>query len=128
MRTLFFICILLGLIFEACNNSSIESSLKGFIPGTYIRYSQHEFGSEWDTLTISVQNETTNEYIILRRWRYERILDGKSIEPDYKKQTAPAVFDNNTQRLKTTVTGDSYSFDLKHQLLFSGTTKYQKLK
>lgn len=128
MRTLFFIYIMLGIIFAACNSSSRGSSLKAFMPGTYIRFSQHEFGSEWDTLTISVQNETANEYIILRRWRYERILDGKPIKPDYKNQTTTAVYDKNAKKLKTAETGESYSFDLKQKLLFSGTTKYQKLK
>jgi hypothetical protein len=128
MKTVFFSSILVVLIFEACNSLSTDNSIKKFIPGTYIRFSQHEFGSEWDTLTISLQNEIANEYNVLRKWRYVRILDGKPIAPDYKKQNAIAVYDKGAKQLKTLETGDSYSFDYKQNLLFAGTTKYQKIK
>jgi len=128
MKILLFLSIVIAFVFEACNSSSTRNPIREFIPGTYVRFSQHEFGSEWDTLTISIQNETANEYRIVRLWRYNRILDGKSIEPEYKKQTSTAVYDKDAQQLKTVATGESYSFDTKQKLLFAGNTKYQKLK
>ena len=104
-----------------------KDQVKEFIPGTYIRFSDHEFGKEYDTLVISVQNESANEYKILRKWKYNRVLDGKAIEPEYKRLTTSGIYNATHKLLQETETGDLFSFDVKGKLLVNGPNKYQKL-
>ena len=99
-----------------------------FIPGTYIRFSQHEYGTEYDTLVITLQNKTTNKYMILRKWKYERMMDGKDIEPVYKRLTTSGAYSTKDKTLQEAQTGEIFSFDVKNELLFSGPTEYRKIK
>lgn len=120
--------LLLPMLLLGCATSTSKDEIKEAIPGTYIRASQHEFGTEHDTVVISLQNEAANEYSLTRKWKYERVLDGKAIEPEYKNTTTTAIYDANGKLLKETQTGDTYTFDAKQGTLFAGSTKYQKLK
>ena len=103
------------------------SSIKEFIPGTYIRYSVHEFGHEYDTLVISLQNESSDEYSILRKWKYERVLDGVPLAPEYKQVLSTGYYKDVTKLLEVRKSGEVYSFDPKQRKLFNGTINYQKL-
>jgi len=118
--------LLILLLFCGCTEFKPDP-IENFIPGTYIRFSQHEYGTENDTLVITMQNNSANEYTILRKWKYERVLDGQKIQPEYKRLTTSAIYNGKHKLLQETETGDIYSFDLKEKLLFNGPTKYQKL-
>ena len=88
------------IFFLGCISLFEEDVIREFIPGTYTRFTQHEFGSEFDTLCIWLQDKSASEYKIQRKWKYERILDGKVIEPEYKIQTTFGTFDVNSKLLK----------------------------
>jgi hypothetical protein len=128
MKVLFLLCFTASAIISGCSNETSADEVKAAIPGTYIRASQHEYGKEFDTLVVSQQNEAANEFKVNRRWRYERVLDGKAIEPEYKNTTTTVVYDVAAKQLKEAETGDTYSFDPATKSLFAGTTKYEKLK
>lgn len=98
------------------------------LPGTYVRFSKHEYGSENDTLVITLQNEEAHQYLIVRKWMYVRILDGKTLEPEFKVVRTSAVLNEDLKLLKEEETGESYSFDTRENAIFSGTIKYNKLK
>ena len=123
MKTLLLIQLVL-LLLAACSS---QDEMQTFIPGTYIRFSQHEYGTEYDTLVITPQSRTANEYKILRKWKYERVLDGSPIEPEYKRLTTSGIYSTKHKLLQETETGDMFSFDVRGKLLFNGPTKYQKL-
>ncbi len=125
MKVLVFISISAWVALVGCNNSEREA-IREAIPGTYIRSSVHEFGTEHDTLIISLQNTTTTVYKIVRRWKYERILDGQAIEPEYKITTTTAIFDVETAILHDMQTGNVYAFDANQNTMLVGSTKYQK--
>jgi hypothetical protein len=103
-------------------------SITSFIPGTYIRFSEHEYGREYDTLAIALQNGTAKEYAITRRWRYERVLDGQKVEPKYEIKTTTALFDKGRNLLREIETGESYSFNPGKNVLYAGKNAYQKIK
>ena len=124
MKTLIPLCWLLGLLFIACNGLTKDET-KASIPGTYTRFSEHEFGKEYDTLVIS---ELPNQFQITRKWKYERVLDGMAQEPEYKQETTTATYDSEHRLLHENETGNTISFDLGKDILFVGPTKYQKLK
>lgn len=125
MKPVLFLFALICLL--GCNTAPIDD-VAAFIPGTYARTSEHEFGKEWDTLAISLQNASANEYKLVRRWRYERVLDGKPLDPEYKITTTTGVYDAAGKTLQEARTGKSISFDPKAGVMFSGSTKYEKLK
>jgi len=128
MKALFFISISILLFLAGCSNSYENDAIREFIPGTYIRFSKHEFGTEYDTLIISMQNKSVDEFKIIRKWEYKRILDGNVIEPEYKTHITSANYDESSKLLKEAASGESYSFDTQQNVLFVSSTKYQKLK
>jgi major membrane immunogen (membrane-anchored lipoprotein) len=77
MKALSLISLAALVLLAGCGQSG--DSIKEFIPGTYVRASENEFGKKYDTLVISLQNETAAQYWILRKWRYDRVLDGTSV-------------------------------------------------
>ena len=127
MKLILFLHIVILVVICSCGSFSVTDEVKEFIPGTYARFSQHEYGTEHDTMVITLQNSTANEYKILRKWKYERILDGSAIEPEYKRMTTSGIYSVRNKVLQETETGDLFSFDVKGKLLFNGSTKYQKL-
>lgn len=127
MKLILFLHIVILVVICSCGSFSTTDKVKEFIPGTYTRFSQHEYGTEHDTMVITLQNSTANEYKILRKWKYERVLDGSAIEPEYKRMTTSGIYSVRNKVLQETETGDLFSFDVKGKLLFNGSTKYQKL-
>lgn len=112
------------LFIVACNGIT-KDEVKIFIPGTYTRISEHEFGKEYDTLIIS---EIGGQFEIQRKWKYERVLDGVMQEPEYKQENTTAVYDDKHHLLNENETGNTISFDQREGILFIGPTKYNKLK
>jgi hypothetical protein len=104
-----------------------QISIREFIPGTYIRYSVHEFGHEYDTIVITLQNETADQYSILRKWKYERVLDGVPLAPEYKQVFSTGYYHENKKLLEVIKSGEVYSFNPQQRKLFNGKINYQKL-
>jgi len=124
---LLFHLFLLLIMAYGCHLENAKDADIEFIPGTYIRFSEHEFGTEYDTLIITLQNPSAAQYRILRKWKYERVLDGHAIEPEYKRTATTAIYNPAKKILEETQRGDIYTFDLRKQILFSGPIKYNKL-
>lgn len=128
MKIILLIFITVLLLIFSCETLVTTDEVRDFIPGTYIRFSQHEFGTEYDTLTITLQNKAANEYKILRKWKYERVLDGASIEPEYKRLATSGIYNPNNKLLQEAENGLAFSFDVQKQLLYSGPIQYKKIK
>lgn len=123
------ILLILFCIFfcSGCANEA-KDDRKTFVPGTYIRFSEHEFGKEWDTLTVTEQNPAANQYRIERRWRYERVLDGQVLEPEYKVTSTSGIFDADKNAIVEQPSGKLHTFDEIQGSLFAGKVEYRKLK
>lgn len=117
----------LAMFLFSCGLIRKKEDVQSKIPGMYIRFSEHEFGREYDTLIISLQNASANEYKIIRRWKYERVMDGHRLLPEYKMRVAVAVFDPGRNLLQETASGRVYTVDVNSGNLFSGSVKYRKL-
>ena len=127
MKRLLIITIVAAFFLAACSSAESDA-IKEFISGTYIRFSQNEFGKEYDTLEISLQNKAAGQYQILRKWRYDRVLDGKPIEPEYKQQKTFGLYDPEKKLLEETETLEAISFDAEKKLLFQGKNQFTKIK
>lgn len=120
--------ILFATVFiSGCSNSGKDEIIE-FIPGTYVRAGQNEFGKEFDTLVISVQNPAAKEYKIQNRWHYIRQVEGEINVPEYKVKETSGIYNTETKLLEEAETLDHYSFDIKEKVLFNGTNKFKKIK
>lgn len=115
------------LIISGCGTSGKDEIME-FIPGTYIRAGQNEFGKEFDTLVISLQNLSAKEYKIQNRWHYIRQVEGGANVPEYKVKETSGIYNTETKLLEEAETLDHYSFDIKEKLVFDGTNKFKKIK
>jgi hypothetical protein len=115
------------LIISGCGTSGKDEIME-FIPGTYIRAGQNEFGKEFDTLVISIQNLAAKEYKIQNRWHYIRQVEGETNIPEYKVKETSGIYNAETKLLEESETLEHYSFDPKEKVLFNGTNKFKKIK
>ncbi|MEO8406716.1 MAG: hypothetical protein ABI480_19035 [Chitinophagaceae bacterium] len=115
------------LLVYGCRQVAVKDEVKSFAAGTYIRYSEHEFGNEYDTVCISLLNENTGDYKIMRKWKYERVLDGNRLEPEYKKQVTSGLYSVKYKMIRELETGIVITFDIQARTLMMNTTKYKKI-
>jgi hypothetical protein len=127
MKPLLFISIIAGFFLAGCSSTESDA-IKAFIPGTYVRSSQTEFGKTYDTLVITLQSKLANEFKIQRRRKYDRVLDGKLIEPEYKITETTGLYDSEKKTLQETETLEFFTFDMEKKLLFNGANKFTKIK
>ncbi len=127
MKLLFFVSIIDAFLLAGCTSSESDA-IKEFIPGTYIRTAHTEFGQAHDTLIISLQNKSAGEYKILRKWRYDRVLDGKPIEPEYNVTETTGFYVSEKKLLQETQTLESFTFEVEKKLMFNGPNKFTKIK
>lgn len=120
MKFIVFIFVLVAVL-HGCKSPVSPAMYRAFIPGTYTRHSTHEFGEEYDTLSISLLNSAVNQYQITRRWKYERLHESAS----YQLSSSSGFLKNKV--LEDTESGDLISFDEGEHCLFIGTIKYVKL-
>lgn len=118
--------LLLMAITSSCNSAKDE--IAKFIPGTYVREGTNEFGKEYDTLVISIQNKDAKQYKIVNKWHFARQVDGKVREPEYKVKETSGLYNADSKMLEESETLDHYSFDVKEKVLFDGTNKFKKIK
>lgn len=126
MKTVLFILSATAII-SSCNTSGKDETIE-FIPGTYVRTGQNEFGKEFDTLVISLQNPEAKEFKIQNRWHYIRQVEGEANVPEYKVKETSGIYSSETKLLEEAETLDHYSFDVKEKFLFDGTNQFKKIK
>ena len=95
--------------------------------GTYIRFSQNEFGNAWDTLVIKEEEHVRNRFSILQKWRYERTLDGKVIQPEYTRNVTTGQWMEKEGLLVEDESGVRYFLDEKKKKLAVGELQYLKI-
>jgi len=127
MKPLLFFLLIAAFVLFGCSSSE-SNAIKDFIPGTYIRSAETEFGKAYDTLVITLQNKSASEYKIQRRWRYDRVLDGKPIAPEYKVSETSGLYDGEKKILQETETLEFFTFDVENRFLFNGANKFTKIK
>lgn len=98
------------------------------LDGVYIRYADHQYGKEWDTLALRKTDASASRYLITRRWNYVRILDGKVLAPEYKKEATTANYLEYEALLVDEESGIYYSYNSRRKELMAGTTTYKKIK
>lgn len=127
MKSLLFISTIAAFLFAGCSSAESDA-IKEFIPGTYIHSSQTEFGKAYDTLVITLQSKSANEFKIQRSWKYDRVLEGKPIEPEYKVTETTGLYDAEKKIVQETETLEFFTFDAERKLLFNGTNKFTKIR
>lgn len=127
MKLSFLIQVSAIIISSSCTSAEKDETIE-FIPGTYVRTGQNEFGKEFDTLVITIQNPTAKEFKIQNRWHYIRQVEGEANVPEYKVKETSGIYNAETKLLEEAETLDHYTFDVKEKVLFDGTNKFKKIK
>jgi len=115
-------------LFTSCGSDKQTDEILSFIPGTYTWQSDGEFGKAYDTIVISLQNKVANQFKIVRYWRYNRVVDGKLLEPEYKVTETSGIYEASSKALKESETLELYTFDINKKLLFDGPNQFNKIK
>ena len=111
----------------ACSSSKTDE-VESFIPGTYVRFSDHEMRKEYDTLSIEVLSEAGNNYKLLRSSTFQRKMDGRSFPWEHTEEEWTAIYDPQRKVLNETTKGKLISFIPEKNILLVGTTEYKKIK
>jgi hypothetical protein len=100
-----------------------RDKVENWITGVYIRLISNDFSKGTDTLTITQQTGT--QFRITRRMGYQRIMEGKVFEPEYKAEEWTGIYDEKTKQIHEQQHGKVLSFDKNK--LWVGTSEYKKL-
>ena len=122
----FLIANLFIMLVQGCGLIIKRDKVKVFIPGAYTRVSQHEFGTEHDTIIIRILNDFSDQYHIERRWKYQRVLDGEKLEPEYKLVKMTGYYNKTRKLLRIEQTGEIISFLPEQKEILAGSVTYQK--
>lgn len=114
------------LLCFSCNDVWKPSdNTKRFIPGTYVKEVKNEFLFGHDTLII--QCTAGNNYLIVNRTSYQRILVNKILPERFSESNLSAVYDEKSQNLYEQRLGKTFSFDPVNKRLFEGGSEYSKV-
>lgn len=122
MKTSIYLLLWLLLFGTACQQKKTEN----FIPGTYVNHSKGDYSIADDTLQVSlVQGEN---YQILRRTGFNRVVDGKPGRREYDTETWSGLFDTKTGVINESRYGKVISFYPDSGLLRVNQRTYKKIK
>jgi hypothetical protein len=111
----------------ACK-AHVAYSVRNSFPGVYVKQSESDYSKAYDTLRISVYDETGNTYLILQHTGYQLIKDGKLQPKLYKSGKEIAVYDETTHLLQGMDSGKLLVFSPENQTLLVGSSEYKKIK
>ncbi len=126
MKVLLLASLVLLLLY-GCRAAVNTDPVLQHIPGTYFRFSKHEYGTEYDTLSIAELNRKAGQFRIIRRHKYERVIEGNLTEPEYRITMSTGFFNAEGMTLRENETGIIFSFDADMNLLFDGAITYRRL-
>ena len=115
------------LLLFACNSAKLDE-IRTFIPGIYVRFSNHEMRTQYDTIKIEVLSERGNNYRLLKSSYFQKKLDGKIFPWEYKAEELTAVYDEKFKVLRESDNQKITSFIPEKQAMLVGATEYKKIK
>jgi len=126
MKTFFLKTMLLPLsLLAACGNNSRH--IKDFIPGTYVNEAQSCYSLANDTLQIAPNLLTENNYRIIHKTGFNRVITGKLQPRERRIKTFTAIWDEQKQTLMILQNGVVLLFQPRgNQLLIENST-YRKI-
>lgn len=127
MKLILVCCMMLiafALVWFAASKLFKREKIENWITGVYIRLVSNDFSKGADTLTITQQ--TANQFRIKRRMGFQRIMEGKVFEPEYKSEEWTGIYNEQTKQVLEQQHGKVLSF--KKDKMWVGTSEYKKLK
>ena len=115
------ICML--FIIAACSNSKNESSLSG----TYVGFTENEYGKINDTLILTKANSGEGMYQITKHAGLIKIVDGKQLPKELNTETWTLEYNADKQTLFEQKEGRTLIWNSGTQSLQSGSTTYKKI-
>ena len=127
MKTLLLICSISFFILIACGGLN-KDTVKDFIPGVYYRHYMDEYTNSYDTVEIKlVTNEGSEGYVLNKRTRYQKMIEGQKTSFAYKKEQWFGSYEKDSKTLYIGKSGKRIYFDPKEGELKMGDMPYKKL-
>ena len=115
--------ISLLLFITACNNSQIQTELKGIYTTSY----NNEFGKGNDTLSITKANDGEGIYRISKHLGVVKKLDGKEFPRELITETWTLEYDAAKQTLFELKTGKTLIWNSANKTIQLGITLYKRI-
>jgi len=127
MKASIFICVLSCFTLIACDGLT-KDKVKDFIPGVYQRHYMDEYTNSYDTVEIKlVTNEGSEGYVVNKRARYQKMIDGQKTSFAYKTEQWFGSYEKDSKTLFVEKSGKRIYFDPKEGELKMGDMPYKKL-
>ena len=122
MKTSIYVLLAMVLFIVACHR---ERTLN-FIPGIYVNHAKGAYSQVDDTLVVRLLDG--NNYEILRRTGFNRVVDGKQGKREYETEVWSGVYDSEKGLINESRYGKLLSFFPDSGLLRVGSRTYNKIK
>jgi hypothetical protein len=116
-----------ALIIGAGCKSLVDDNTLSFIQGTYVKSINTEFTSGMDTIIISIHDNQSATYSIIRKTSYQQKIDGKVLSPKSEIHKWIGVYLPDTRQLKEQTEGRYFSFAPDKGTLTTGSSEYLKI-
>jgi len=126
MKQLFRLSAIAGLILLSCGNPASDN-IRAFIPGTYTKEINDEFTKGRDTIFISVLDDQSGSYSVIRQTSYRQSIDEKILSPRVETHKMTAIYNAATKQLTEQSQGKAFSFSPDKNLLSTGGSAYRKI-
>lgn len=126
MKKLFLLSAIVGLLLLGCENPTSDN-IRAFIPGTYAKEINDEFTKGTDTLFISILDDQSGRYTIIRKISYRQSIDGKILSPKSETHKMTAIYSQDTKQLNEQKQGKVFSFSPDKNALSTGGSEYRKI-
>ena len=118
-----YIIICMLFFIAACSNSKTESSLSG----TYVGFTENEYGKTDDTLILTKANGGEGMYQITKHAGLIKIVGGKQLPKEVNTETWTLEYNADKQTLFELKEGRTLIWNSGTQSLLLGSTQYKKI-
>lgn len=108
--------------------SPFKKNTQDFIPGVYVRAINHEFATGNDTLVVTLLDQHTGTFSIVKKAGFIQFVDGKAVNRKSTTEKYTAVFDEATGTLNDHHKMKTFTPVPDKGLLLSGSLTYKKLR
>jgi len=123
MNKRIYLSVVTAVLLSAC-----QQSLQDYVPGTYVSENEGQFSISKDTLVISMVDDQSNAYRIVKNSAYRKIRNGKLKPQEFDSKTWQGTYDEKSHVLTTSPEVKSFLFFPEKRTLMLGKREYQKIE
>lgn len=118
------------LIYLACFGCKADPDtiLRRSLPGVYVRVINHEFAIGRDTLVVSLLDDHTRTYSVVKKAGFMQLVEGRAVSHKSTTERFTAILDEATGSLNDHHKMKTFTPVSAQGLLLSGSVSYKKVE